>query len=336
MISTKELAKKLGVSVATVSKALNDKSDIGAETKARIRKEAEKLGYVPNASARSLRTRRSYSIGVLLGTGNKLAISDEFFSRVFSAFKRTMEENHYEIIFINNHIDNGQRTYLEHCNYRGVDGILVAMVHYDEPEIQELLASPLPTVTLDKYYPGNPSVCVDYADGIEQLVDYAYSLGHRKIAYIYGRGNDVTRMRLEGFRRAVDKHGLKLPKEYLVEGEYLDCDVVAKLTEQLLQLPECPTCILYPNDYTAIGGRGIIYRNKMTIPEDISVIGYDGIPLANAVLPRLTTLAIDYDRMGQLAAEKLLKLIENGTVKSDEKSVIRGVIQTGESVKKLN
>ena len=155
MVSIKELAQRCGVSVATVSKALNDKSDIGEETKKRIREIADEMGYFPNASARTLRSKRSYSIGVLFGGDRGTALTDEFFPKVLNAFKLAVEKRGYEIIFINKEVGSHTMTYLEHCRYRGVDGVVLAYTYYRDPEVIELIKSELPVVTVDRIFEEN-------------------------------------------------------------------------------------------------------------------------------------------------------------------------------------
>lgn len=335
MVSIKEVAARCKVSPATVSKALNDKSDIGDKTKQKIRKIAEEMGYTPNATARALRTKRSYSIGLLFGGQFNSALTDEFFSHIINAFKVAVEKRGYEILFINKEIGNHGMTYLEHCRYRGVDGLLIAHVRYEEPEVQELLQSDLPIITMDRTFEGKTSLCFDYVQGMKDLVTYIYELGHEKIAYIHGENGNVTGVRAESFKRTMKDLGLCVPEEYLREGRYLDYERAAEITEELLNLPDPPTCIMYPNDFSALGGIGKIYERKLSIPEDISVVGYDGIPLSRAMTPSLVTLAQDSEKMGEAMAQQLISLIENPENTEIKRIMIQGKVFPGKSVKRL-
>lgn len=335
MISIKEVAMYCGVSAATVSKAMNDKSDIGAETKKKIREAAEKLGYFPNASARALRTKKSYSIGLLFaGKGGK-ALTDEFYSHVVNAFKEAVEKRGYEILFLNKEIGNRDMTYLEHCRYRGVDGVLAAYVDYQNPEVIELLQSDLPIVLLDHIFDGKTSVCFDYVQGMKDLVTYIYEMGHRKIAYIHGENSRITSERITSFYQTMEELGVNVPDEYVKEGAYLDYRKAAKLTAELLNCADPPTCIIYPNDFSALGGIGAIYKKKLSIPQDISVAGYDGIPLSKAFSPELTTLEQDSWGMGEILADKLIEHIEYPLSTPVERLVVRGKVIPGKSVKRL-
>lgn len=335
MVSIKEVARRSGVSVATVSKALNGKSDIGEETKRRIRKIADEMGYLPNATARALRSKRSYSIGVLFGSEEGAGLTDEFFPKVLNSLKKAVEKRGYEITFINKEIGNHTMTYLEHCRYRGVDGVVLAYVKYWEPEIMELLESDFPVVTVDYVFDKKTSVCYDYARGMRDLVTYIYAKGHRKIAYIHGQGADVTgitKERVDSFYHSMTGLGLRVPDEYVKAGEYLGFRRARQLTAELMDLPDPPTCILYPNDFSALGGMGEIYKRKLVIPDDISIAGYDGIPVAKALTPELTTLEQDLDKMGDAIAENIVSLIENPTKTEPKRVVIQGRVLQGESV----
>lgn len=338
MISIKEVARRSGVSVATVSKALNGKSDIGEETKKRIRKIADEMGYLPNATARALRSKRSYSIGVLFGSEEGAGLTDEFFPKVMNSLKKAVEKRGYEITFINKEIGNHTMTYLEHCRYRGVDGVVLAYVQYGEPEIKELIESDFPVVTVDSVFNKKTSICYDYAQGIRDLITYIHAKGHRKIAYIHGQGADVigiTKERIDSFYHTMTELGLSVPEEYVKEGEYLNCCKAGQLTAELMDLPDPPTCILYPNDFSALGGMREIYKRKLVIPDDISIAGYDGIPVSKALTPELTTLEQDLDKMGDAIAENIVSLIENPMKTEPKRVIIQGRVLQGESVGSL-
>lgn len=337
MVSIKEVAKRCGVSVATVSKALNDKSDIGEETKKKIREIADEMGYLPNATARALRSKKSYSIGVLFGDEKGAALTDEFFPKVLNAFKLAVEKRGYEIIFINKEIGNHTMTYLEHCRYRGVDGVVLAYAPFWEPEVIELIKSDIPIVTVDRIFEEKTSVCFDYTQGMRDLVAYIHGKGHRKIAYIHGEWleDSITSERLDSFCRTMEDLGLRVPDAYVKKGKYLDFRLAGELTEELLDLPDPPTCILYPNDFSALGGIGMIYKRKLAIPDDISVAGYDGIPLAEATTPELTTLKQDSEGMGEAIAERIVALIENPGKEPVKRVVIKGKVSPGGTVKSV-
>lgn len=254
MVSMKEIAKKCNVSVASVSKALNGYSDISEETRKLILKTASEMGYLPNSSARTLKTKRSYNIGVMFVDEARSGLTHNYFNHVLESFKRTAEERGYDITFTSGKISGQKLSYYEHCRYRGVDGVVIACVDFYTDEVQELIRSEIPVVTIDHVFDGNIAVVSNNSQGMEELVSYIYEQGHRKIAYIHGDNTSVTRMRLTSFYRTVQRLGVQIPDEYVKESPYRDADSAARTTGELLELPDPPTCIIYPDDYAAIGG----------------------------------------------------------------------------------
>ena len=152
MPSLKDLAKECGVSVATVSKALNDQPDISPATRERVRAAAHRMGYMPNAAARSLKTNRTYNLGVLFVDERQSGLTHEYFSAVLDSFKVEAEKHGYDITFINHNISGKSMSYLEHCRYRNVDGVVIACVNFYEPQVVELVNSEVPVVTIDHVF----------------------------------------------------------------------------------------------------------------------------------------------------------------------------------------
>ena len=224
MASIKDIAKACGVSVATVSKALNGHNDISQATKEKVREAARQMGYMPNSAARALKTNRTYNLGVLFVDEAQSGLTHEFFAAVLDSFKRHAESRGYDITFINHNIGHGHSSYLEHCRYRGVDGVIAACVQFDDPEVVELAYSNLPLVTVDHVFNNRAAVLSDNVDGIRQLVDQLTALGHERIAYITGEQHSaVTQKRLVGFYRACAAHGITVPDAYVVPSTYRDC-----------------------------------------------------------------------------------------------------------------
>ena len=205
MASLKDISKICGVSVATVSKALNDHKDIGEETKANIRRVAKEMGYSPNLSARALKTNRTYGIGVLFADEARSGLTHDYFSSVLDSFKRTAEKSGYDITFINSCKNRPDRmSYLEHSRYRGFDGVVLACIDFGDPEVIELVQSSIPVVTIDYLFNNRIAIMSDNVTGMKELLEYIYSRGHRKIAYIHGAMSAVTSGRLSSFYRTAD------------------------------------------------------------------------------------------------------------------------------------
>lgn len=332
MVSMKDIANKCGVSVATVSKALNDHNDIGVKTKKEVRRIAKELGYFPNSSARALKTRRTYNIGVLFVDEGRSGLTHDYFANVLDSFKVTAEVNGFDITFINCISRKDRMSYLEHSLYRGVDGVVIACVDFYDPDVVELIHSELPVVTIDHVFDYRIAVVSDNIKGMHDLLHYVYDNGHRKIAYIHGDDTSVTQNRLGSFYRTMEELGIDTPDEYVKSSFYRNPEKAAGLTKELLELKNPPTCIVYPDDYSCIGGINAIKEKKLKIPRDISVVGYDGTYISQIMDPILTTVKQDTREIGKVAAEKLIKLIENPKTTLIEKIVIEGKVLNGASV----
>lgn len=335
MVSMKDIAKKCGVSVATVSKALNNHSDIGQATKEKIEKMAKEMGYFPNSSARALKTNRTYNLGVLFVDEARNGLRQDYFSAMLDSFKVTAESKGYDITFINCNKEFNKMSYLEHSKYRGVDGVVIACVKFSDPQVQELVNSDVPVVTIDHEFDNRMAIVSDNEKGMTDLTSYIISKGHRDIAYIHGMNSSVTRKRLQAFNSTMEKAGINVTKEYIKEGAYRDPKLAEKLTKEILGLKKRPTCIIYPDDYAAIGGINAIKELGLSIPEDISVAGFDGIDIAKVLEPKITTLEQDTTTMGKEAAEKLIELIENPDAIVIERVIVAGNVLPGNSVRDI-
>lgn len=332
MVSIKDIAEKCNVSVATVSKALNDQPDISTATKEKVRKVAEKLGYATNVSARALKTNRTYNLGVLFAE-ERAGLSHEYFSMILESFQREAEKYGYDITFINHTIAGNKTTYLRHVEYRNLDGVAIMTADFKDPEIIELAESKIPVVTIDYVFEKCAAVLSDNTRGMDEIVRYAASMGHRKIAYIHGDATEVTVDRMGSFHRTCSRLGIAIPPEYIVDGSYHDIRDCARKTAQLLDLPDPPTLIVFPDDYSFIGGKDTINSRGMSIPNDISAIGYDGINMAKIM--NITTYEQDTTSLGQLAARKLLQMINEPEL-PPEHVIISGKMLKGATVKDIN
>ena len=329
----KDIAKRCGVSVATVSKALNGQADIGEETRGRICAVANEMGYLTNSAARALKTNRTYNIGVLFVDERRSGLAHEYFSSVLESFKVEAESHGYDITFINHNVGGRSTTYLQHCLYRGVDGVVIACVDFTDPLVLELVDSGIPLVTIDHVFNNRLAVLSDNVRGLEEIVRYVYSRGHRRIAFIHGENTTVTQNRLTGFYRACEELGLKIPENYIREGVYHDADTCEAVTRELLALPERPTCIIFPDDFSYIGGSKALTEAGLSVPDDISVVGYDGIHLARVL--GLTTYRQDTKALGATAADKLIRLIEHPKTTLMDSSIIPGELLRGSTVKAI-
>lgn len=335
MVSMKDIAKKCGVSIATVSKALNGHSDISAEKSAEIKKTADEMGYLPNSSARALKTKRTYNLGILFADEARSGLTHDYFSSIIESFKVTAEEKGYDITFVNCNMPKRRQSYYEHCRYRGLEGIVVACIDFYKPETQELILSSLPVVTIDHVFDGRTAVVSDNVGGMRSLMQYICRQGHRKIAYIHGLDSSTTRARLGSFYRTLSDFNIEIPDEYVREAAYRDTVETGRRTNELLDLADRPTCILCPDDFSALGCINAVRERGLRIPEDISIAGYDGITISQVLEPKLTTVHQDTHMIGRRAAEELIYLIEQPKMTLAEKIMVEGTLVIGSSVRKL-
>lgn len=336
MVSMKDIAAACNVSVATVSKALNNHSDIGEETRQLVKRTAKEMGYHPNFSARALKTHRSYNLGVLFVDEARSGLTHDYFSHVLEGFKVTAERAGYDITFLNNsRLGKDRMSYLEHSIYRGMDGVVIACVDFNDAEVIELLQSQLPVVTIDYLFNNRIAITSDNVNGMKELLEYIFEKGHRKIAYIHGADSSVTKARVASFFQCMESHNIEVMEEYIREAEYRDSHTAGLITNELLDLPDPPTCIIYPDDYSAIGGMNAIKNRGLRIPEDISIAGYDGIPIAAQLDPQLTTIHQDTDMIGRLAAEKLIDLIEKPRSTIIGQQIVEGTLVEGKTIGKI-
>lgn len=333
MVSMKDIAQRCEVSVATVSKALNGQPDISENTRRRVEKVAEEMGYMTNASARALKTNRTYHLGVLFVDERRSGLAHEYFSAMLESFKVEAEARGYDITFINHNVAGKRTSYLQHCLYRGVDGVVIACVDFNDPQVRELVDSGIPLVTIDHVFNNRLAVFSDNVSGLEELVRFAYQRGHRKIAFLHGERTTVTQNRLTGFYRACEELGLEIPEAYVRECVYHDPDRCAQATRELLALPERPTCIIFPDDFSYIGGMNVLREMGLRIPEDISAAGYDGIHLAKVL--NLTTYSQNAGQIGKTAADRLISLIEHPKTTLIDRVTIPGELLEGSSIRQI-
>lgn len=336
MVSLKDISARCGVSVATVSKALNGHKDVSEETKKKLLQVAKEMGYYPNLQARALKTNRTYNLGVMFLDAAESGLTHEFFAKLLNSFKSEAEESGYDITFINRNLGSRHMTTYEHCKYRNVDGVLIACTDFTDPDVYEVINGDLPVVTIDHIFDCTMAVMSDNFAGITALVDYVAQKGHRSLAYIQGNKSAVAEKRLAGFYKACQNQGIEINPEFMISGDYHNPDFTYKKTKELLKAPNPPTCIFMPDDYSAIGGYNAINDMGLRVGTDVSVVGYDGIAYSQFFSPKLTTYRQDTAQLGKIAAKKLIELIENPQTTFNEVLDVSGELIIGETVCDIN
>ena len=313
----KELARRCGVSIGTVSRALNGYTDVAPDTRARILAVAEEHDYTPQAAARTLVTQRSNVIGVFLMTGEGHPdLQHPFFHEVLVGLKDTIGTHGYDLLLFasappgNGH---GQYPYLKRARHHRVDGVVLMGCPPDDPDVGRLARSDLPCVGVDMELSGARAgyVASDNVQGGRIAVDHLHALGHSRIATVAGPlDTRPARDRLRGFRDGITAAGLAYRDELVDYGDwYVDSGHDA--ARRLLALDERPTAIVAASDMMAAGAYRAAREAGIDVPGDLSVIGYDDIVLAAHLHPPLTTVRQDKLGLGAAAAHALLRQIDD-------------------------
>lgn len=331
-VTIKDVSARCGLSVSTVSKAFNNYSDISAETRELVQRTAREIGYYPNAIARTLKTNRSYNLGVVFADDARSGLLHGFFAAVLEAFKSEGERRGYDITFINHNVGWSGMTYLEHCRYRNVDGVCIVCADFYAQEVTALVAGDIPCVTIDHSFNNRSSVMSENLIGQQELVRYAWQCGHRKIAFAHGQHSSVTESRLLGYYWGLSEQHAEPRSDYVIETRYDNPAAGCAAVEKLMTLPDPPTCILMSDDNSALGAWEAAEKLGLRIPQDVSIAGYDGIRLTQIMRPRLTTIRQDTETMGRSAADCLIERIENPRTTVARSVMVPGRLIRGETI----
>jgi LacI family transcriptional regulator len=315
-VTIRQLARASGVSIGTVSRALNGYADVNPETRERIVRLARELDYTPAAAARSLKTQRSHVIGVFLETGEGHPdLQHPFFHEVLVGLKNSIGAGGYDLLlFASEHPGNGygSHTYLKRARHHDVEGAALMGTDPENPEVRRLVRSELPTVGVDVELDGPATTFVmsDNNDGAAKAVRYLHSLGHRRIATITGQLETKPGVdRLKGYRQALQATGLAYRDEYVAYGDFY-VESGRRAMADLLSLDEPPTAVFAASDMMALGAIRAAGDAGLNVPADLSVVGFDDIQLADHMNPPLTTLRQDKAGLGVAAGTALMRLID--------------------------
>ena len=324
MVRLKDIAEACGVSVATVSRALNGLTDGERERTALILRTAREMGYYPNAAARTLKTSRSSNIGILYED----RMNHEYFSEVLDGLRRAADERGYDLTLIG----RGSGNYVDHARRRNLDGVILMQADFESPNVAALAAGGIPCVTIGHRYEGCDSVMSDNRLSLERIVRYAAEMGHRRIAFVTGHEGLVTRERREGFLRTCAELGIRVPEGFVRSGKYHTPELCAAIVRELLQAEEKPTCILCPDDQSCLGTLWDLTVSGVKVPEEVSLVGYDGIGIARMTRPALTTYRQNTEGIARTAAELLVEAIEAPEAHTPRQVTVEGMLVTGETV----
>jgi DNA-binding LacI/PurR family transcriptional regulator len=286
----RDIAKIAGVSSATVSRVINGLSTVRPATAERVRRVIDELKFIPNGSATTLKYGRSNTYGLIIPD-----ITNPFFPEFIRSFEGILAETNFNILVASTESQplRMQKT-IHRMLVSQVEGIALLASEIDTVPIESLMTNRVPLVTMDRRVVGKglSDVCVDSASGMRDAVKYLYKLGHRKIAYIGGlAGPTISDHRLQSFLLAMGNVGLAAETQFLCVGNYRVSGGEAAMAD-LLRLSHRPTAIVAANDLTAIGALRVVHQQGLSVPEDVSIIGFDDIELSEFVYPTLTTLRL--------------------------------------------
>lgn len=327
-----DVAERAGVSIATVSKVLNNTGNISDRTKKKVIKVMQELGYHPNSLAAALTGKKTFTIGVLVPD-----IANPFFAEVSRALENYARETGYAIILCSTDYQlEREQYYLDLLMKKQVDGIIIATEPKDLNAFQTLQSRDIPFLmfSIDHLALSSHVVTTDDIRGGYLAGRYLLDKGHRRLAIIAELNRPSGRLRLEGFRRALSDHGIELDQRFIIDSISKIED--AKIASQkILHLSERPTAVFATTDLIAVVFMNEARKTNVSVPEDISVIGFDNTIHAEIADPGLTTIAQPIDELARYAIYKLLESIENPQIPSHRIMLTPSLIER-ESVKDLN
>ncbi len=310
-VTIKELAKELGISKSTVSRALRDSSEIGEETKRRVLELARARHYSPNPFALSLLNQRTYSIGVIVPE-----IANPFFSSVIGGIEDVAYQRGYQVMIYQSH-DACEREVsgTRHIASRRVDGLLISIASgtKEYEHFKVLAESAIPVVFFDRAAEEiqTHKVLVDDYGGAFQATEHLIMEGCKKIAHITGNMNlAISRNRAQGYKDALIRYGLEVRDEWIITGEFKH-EVGMEAAYQLMALRQRPDAIFAASDRIAIGAHSALRQLGYHMPSDVALMGFSDLAISSLLDPPLSTMVQPTFEMGRQSAELLLDMIES-------------------------
>ena len=332
-VTIKDIAKAAGVSHSTVSRALQGSSLISEETTRHIQETAQKLGYLPSAAARSLKTNRSQALGVIVSN-----IDDPYFSEILQGVEEVAQGNNYSLFMAASQQDpERESAIVQAMRQHRVDGVIICSTTFSDEQSRHFSKYDIPIVVVNNQAAEDYrySIYHDDVDGSRQLTRHLIELGHRRIAYLgNSRSGRTTLDRLAGFRLEMESNGLPVPANSIHEIPGSEPEKAAAAVDYFLGLPEPPTALVCFNDMMAIGILKDLQKRGIRVPQEISITGFDNIVFSNYTNPPLTTFDQPKRFIGQKAAELILSLLDSTTksqMPEQKIQILKGILLVRES-----
>jgi len=313
-----DVAKKSGVSTATVSRCLNTPDRVAKRTRDKVEDAIKALGYIPNFGARVMASKRTYTIGAIIPT-----MENAIFARGLQAFQDELHKQGYTLLVANSSYDPKiEEEQIRTLISRGVDGLLLIGHDRNSEIIDYLEEKNLPALVAWAYDPNArlPSVGFDNFAAMSELTRYVLSLGHRRIGMIsaWTESNDRARARVMAVRHVISEAGINAAKLALIETDY-SIETGAAAFDEIMKRHQPPTVIICGNDILAVGAQRQARVRGINVPKDISITGFDDIEVAQITSPQLTTIHVPHRKMGMKAATILIKKVEKKSFNSATK-----------------
>ncbi|TKH07511.1 LacI family transcriptional regulator [Peribacillus simplex] len=314
-VSIKDVALKAGVSIASVSRVLSSKPGVGAETAERIRKAIEELDYRPNLGARGLAKRNTGNIAVVVPRGSFI-LNNPFFSTVLEGIAKGIDQTDYNMLM--SFTSSQQKRLLE---TQSVDGVILFSPRNEELSLEWLKSIGLPMVVVGSYIEDSPFPCVrpDDEDGIRQAVVALHQLGHHNIGIVNGPMSSMHSVRcLNGYKSTLLELGLDYSSENVFEIEEFDAFKATKEVAEFLKDHRKITGVVCSSDYLAIGVIKAASMIGLSVPEDLSVVGADDVPLSNFITPSLSSVHVDLVGIGKRSTSILMDMIQGKQIRKKD------------------
>lgn len=305
-VTIKDLAKAAGLSSSTISRALNNHPRISDKTKQNVAKLARKMEYAPNLLARGLVTQKNFLLGLLV-----YDFRNPFYAELTRAIQDTAEENGYWVIQASTDDDpNKARMIVNSMMNVGVEGLIFASCHLEDPLVEKLLDQNFPVMLANRRLKKNQGnyVVMDNAYGAYLIVNHLIRLGYQRIAMIRGPKEVSTGAdRYKGYIEAMKGKGLEVDQKLVAEGPFFSQDTGYKFTRSLMRLNPPPEAIFCSDDYIALGAMKALGEMELQVPQDVALVGFDDTEISSHPKILLTTVSQNVHEMGRLAVKVLLE-----------------------------
>jgi len=329
-VTSQDVANLAGVSRTTVSLVLNDVKgfNISPETRHRVRQAAENLGYIPNATAQALATRRAKAIGLVMTRSPHHIASDTFLPQIIGGLLEVIRQNKLRLLIESVDVEHQDRAYLELIRAKHIDGMILLTPRLDDSGLKRLEEVDVPTVLMGKLENSNLfSVDVDNRLAAKMAVKYLLDLGHTEIACISNApaSYSASPERVLGYRDALMAEGI-FPDDALIRYADFDPQSGFKSMKSLLQAGKKFTAVFVASDNVAMGAKSALREAGLRIPQDVSIVGFDDIPWAQFSDPPMTTIHLPAQELARTACDTLMDLMRGVEIDTREKVLDTGLV----------